>query len=231
MGIEVQIRTKGLVVAGFAAVVTGAVAMLGLHLTAGLDPMHGLISEYAFAPAGWLLGVSLTCFAAGAALFAMAMVRSAGSRRVALLVAAWGACMMLVGAFPTDRPGVPLSMSGGIHRYAALVAFLAMPLAGLILARLVTRDRWATAMRVLCGIALVCLVAVVVPYALRFVGIPVSNDDIPAGLTQRLVVVTELGVLVLLGRSLLLRCRDKAAAVRRGAVGERAADKASALAA
>ncbi|MDF5757291.1 DUF998 domain-containing protein [Spongiactinospora sp. TRM90649] len=207
MGTKAQSNLKGLVITGFSAVVVGAAGMLGLHLGTGLDPLHGLISEYAFQPGGWLLGASLTSFAIGAALFSAAMIRAAGCRRVAWLVAAWGLCMFLVGTFPTDPPGLAMSMSGEIHRYAALVAFLAMPLAGLLPARLLGRDRSAVAIRVLSGIALVCLVSVLVPYALRFAGIPMSNEDIPAGLTQRLVVVTELGVLVLLGRDLLVRAK------------------------
>ena len=44
---------------------------------------------------------------------------------------------------------------------------------------------------------------------------PLANDDIPAGLTQRLVVVTEVGVLVLLGG--LLRRQAIGRAVRQTA--------------
>ncbi|MFC7593392.1 DUF998 domain-containing protein [Nonomuraea antimicrobica] len=109
--------------------------------------------------------------------------------------------MFMIGAFPTDRPGVPLSLSGGIHRYAAFAAFLAMPVAGLLLAR--ARIRYARAVRVLSGVAVGALLLVVIPYVVRMFGIPLSNDDIPAGLTQRVVVVTELGVLALAGLSML----------------------------
>ncbi|NRQ36802.1 DUF998 domain-containing protein [Nonomuraea sp. NN258] len=192
---------KGLLVSGFAAVGTGTGAMLTLHAEAGLDPWHTVISEYAFHPAGWLLPTSLTLFAVGAALVAEALRRSGAGNWVVALVLVWGASMFLIGAFPTDRPGVPLSLSGGIHRYAAFAAFLAMPLVGLLLAR--SRMAYAKAMRVLSAIALGALLLVVIPYVVRMFGIPLSNDDIPAGLTQRLVVVTELGVLGLAGLALL----------------------------
>ncbi|GAA2838034.1 hypothetical protein GCM10020220_028720 [Nonomuraea rubra] len=82
-------------------------------------------------------------------------------------------------AFPTDRPGVPLSLSGGIHRYAAFAAFLVMPVAGLLLAR--AKIRYAGAMRVLSGLALAALVLVVIPYVVRMFGIPLSNDGHPGG--------------------------------------------------
>jgi hypothetical protein len=192
---------KALLVSGFAAMGTGTGAMLTLHAESGLDPLHSVISEYAFQPSGWLLPTSLTLFAAGSALIAEALRRAGANRWVVLLLLAWGASMFLIGAFPTDRPGVPLSMSGGIHRYAAFAAFLAMPAVGMLLAR--ARVRYARAVQVLSALALGALLLVVVPYVVRMFGIPLSNDDIPAGLTQRFVVVTELGVLALAGLSLL----------------------------
>ncbi|MEV4889427.1 DUF998 domain-containing protein [Nonomuraea sp. NPDC055795] len=198
---------KGLLVSGFAAIGTGSGAMLTLHAEAGLDPFHSVISEYAWASGGWLLPASLTLFALGSALIAEALRRSGTDRRVVWLLVAWGTCMFLIGAFPTDRPGVPLSLSGGIHRYAAFAAFLAMPLAGMLLVR--ARMRYAPAMKVLCGVALGALLLVVVPYVVRMFGIPLDNADIPAGLTQRVVVVSELAVLALIGLSMLAKGRRR----------------------
>ncbi|NUP03314.1 MAG: DUF998 domain-containing protein [Nonomuraea sp.] len=192
---------KGLLVSGFAAIGTGTGAMLTLHAESGLDPLHSVISEYAFQASGWLLPASLTLFAVGAGLIAEALRRAGTNRWVVALLLAWGASMFLIGAFPTDRPGVPLSLSGGIHRYAAFAAFLVMPAAGFLLAK--ARIRYAKAVRVLSGVALGALLLVVVPYVVRMFGIPLGNDDIPAGLTQRVVVVTELGVLALAGLSML----------------------------
>ncbi|MFI6387335.1 DUF998 domain-containing protein [Nonomuraea sp. NPDC050547] len=198
---------KGLLVSGFAAIGTGSGAMLTLHAEAGLDPFHSVISEYAWASGGWMLPASLTLFALGSALIAEALRRSGTDRRVVWLLVAWGTCMFLIGAFPTDRPGVPLSLSGGIHRYAAFAAFLAMPLAGMLLVR--ARMRYAPAMKVLCGVALGALLLVVVPYVVRMFGIPLDNADIPAGLTQRVVVVSELAVLALIGFSMLAKGRRR----------------------
>ncbi|MEV1171314.1 DUF998 domain-containing protein [Nonomuraea sp. NPDC049784] len=192
---------KGLLVSGFAAIGTGSGAMLTLHAESNLDPLHSVISEYAFQATGWLLPASLTLFAVGSALIAEALRRAGMSRWVVALLLAWGASMFLIGAFPTDRPGVPLSLSGGIHRYAAFAAFLVMPAAGMLLAK--AKIRYARAVRILSGVALGALLLVVVPYVVRMFGIPLTNDDIPAGLTQRVVVVTELGVLALAGLSML----------------------------
>ncbi|MEU5863199.1 DUF998 domain-containing protein [Nonomuraea sp. NPDC047529] len=202
---------KGLLASGFTAIGIGTGAMLTLHAEAGLDPLHSVISEYAFQASGWLLPASLTLFAVGSGLIAEALRRSGANRWVVALLLAWGASMFLIGAFPTDRPGVPLSLSGGIHRYAAFAAFLVMPAAGFLLAK--ARTRYATAMRVLSGVALGALLLVVVPYVVRMFGIPLSNDDIPAGLTQRVVVVTEIGVLALAGLSMLRPAARRVSAV------------------
>jgi hypothetical protein len=192
---------KGLLVSGFAAIGAGSGAMLTLHAGSDLDPLHSVISEYVWQSAGWLLPASLTLFAVGSALIAEAMRRAGMSRWIVLLLVAWGASMFLIGAFPTDRPGVPLSLSGGIHRYAAFAAFVMMPVAGLLLAK--AKIRYAKAVKVLSAVALGALLLVVIPYVVRMFGIPMSNEDIPAGLTQRVVVVTELAVLALAGVSML----------------------------
>ena len=61
---------------------------------------------------------------------------------MAALVAVWAGCILLVGAFPTDPPGEPLSASGAIHRYAAFLAFLTLPVAGLLVARRTRGRAW-----------------------------------------------------------------------------------------
>ncbi|MEU3167549.1 DUF998 domain-containing protein [Streptosporangium sp. NPDC006930] len=190
---------SAMVFGGYAAIGAGAAAMLGLHVVTGLDPVHTVISEYAFEADGWLLPLSLTLFAAAATIIGAVLARRGEDRAVALLVGVWGLCMLLIGAFPTDEPGVPLSMSGGIHRYAAFVAFLTMPIAGLLLARRYATSPYARAVRLLSLAAMGVLVLVVLPYAVRMFGVDLANDDIPAGVTQRLVVGFEVAVLAMLG--------------------------------
>ncbi|MEV6983331.1 DUF998 domain-containing protein [Sphaerisporangium sp. NPDC051017] len=187
--------TSPLTAGGFATLAGGAVAMAALHVVSDLDPLHGMISEYAYHPHGWLLPVSLTLLAVGSALFAVEMSRRHAGRSCALLLGAWSVCMLLIAAFPTDRPGVSLSMSGGIHRYAAFVAFVGMPAAGLIMA-----GRGGAHARTLRGLSVaagVFLILVLIPYASRTFGVEPGAGV--AGLTQRLVVVTEVVILTLIG--------------------------------
>src|SRR5690606_41600452 len=109
---------RGLVVSGFTAIGTGTGAMLVLHTEAGLDPAHTVISEYAFQAAGWLLPLSLTLFAFGAALIAEALRRSGADRWVLALLAVWGMCIVLVCAFTTDTPSCPYTGHTRIRRDA-----------------------------------------------------------------------------------------------------------------
>jgi hypothetical protein len=180
---------------GFAAIVAGGGAMIAVHVASDVNPLYGMISEYAFHPYGVLLGMSLGLFATGSALFAMDLARRGASAFVVALVTGWSCCMVMIAAFPTDRPGMSLSMSGGIHRYAAFAAFVAMPAAGLLVAAY--GGRHARLLRGLSVTAGVCLVLVLVPYALRMMG--VDTGGVPAGLTQRGVVVSEVGILALIG--------------------------------
>ncbi|MFC6083913.1 DUF998 domain-containing protein [Sphaerisporangium aureirubrum] len=180
---------------GFAAIGAGAGAMVTVHVASDVNPLYGMISEYAFHPYGALLAGSLGLFAAGSALFAMDLARRGAAAGVVGLVTVWSCCMVMIAAFPTDRPGMSLSMSGGIHRYAAFAAFVAMPAAGLLVAAY--GGRHARLLRGLSVAAGVFLVLVLLPYALRMFG--VDTGGVPAGLTQRMVVVTEVGVLALIG--------------------------------
>ncbi|MGC5015394.1 DUF998 domain-containing protein [Streptosporangium sp. DT93] len=211
------------ILGGHTAIGAGATTMLGLHVVTGLDPVHTVISEYAFEADGWLLPLSLTLFAAAATIIAAMLARHAENRGAALLIGTWGLCMLLIGAFPTDEPGLPLSMSGGIHRYAAFVAFLAMPVAGLILARRRASGRYARVVRLLSLASLGVLVLVILPYVLRTFGMEVTNDDIPAGVTQRLVVGFEVAVLTLLGLAAGTSRRVAGVSRRGGATSRRVA--------
>ncbi|MCC5580835.1 DUF998 domain-containing protein [Microtetraspora sp. AC03309] len=161
--------------------------MVLLHLLSGLNPLQDMISDYVFTPHGWLLPASLSLLALGAAAHAVRLARL--DHRAALLVGGWAGCMLLVAGFPTDRPGASLSMSGEIHRCAAFVAFVCMPLAGLLVARR-TGSRLVHALSLI-GIG--SLVLVTVPYAVRAVGL--DPGAVPAGLTQRLTVVSEVAAL------------------------------------
>ncbi|MBO3748216.1 DUF998 domain-containing protein [Streptosporangiaceae bacterium NEAU-GS5] len=168
----------------FVAISGGMLLMMILHVMGGLDPLHDMISEYVFTSYGWMLPASLALIAAGSGVVAVRLARS--DRLAGVLVASWAVGLLLVAGFPTDAPGLSLSVSGGIHRYAAFAAFVSVPLAGI-------------RVRSLRPLSLACfgtIALLVVPYALQALG--VDPGMFPAGLTQRLTVVADLVVLLAL---------------------------------
>lgn len=197
-------EVRALVPMAPAAIVAGTAGLVGLHVTPQLSPVRDLISDYYFLPLGWLLPASLAVIALGAGVLALVLARAGADPRAALLVAVWAGCVVLIGAFPTDPPGEPLSLSGSIHRYAAFLAFVALPAAGLLVAR---RTPWPNLVRGLSLAAYAALGLVTVPYVTEFLGERMT--PLPQGLVQRAVVGCELVLIALL-------CRYARGARRRG---------------
>ncbi|MGI5506705.1 DUF998 domain-containing protein [Lentzea sp. CA-135723] len=131
--VEAGAKRRGLVVGGL---VFSLVPILYLHvMSAGqLNPISDVISDYVFVDngTGWLAATSLS-LAAVSALLAVNL-RGVG-RSAQWLIGIWSAGLTVATIFPTDPTGAPTSMSGYIHRYAGAVMFVALPAAGVLIAR------------------------------------------------------------------------------------------------
>jgi hypothetical protein len=107
-----------------------------LHVVSAgqLNPITDVISDYVFVRNGteWLATTSLS-LAAVSALLAVNL-RGVG-RSAQWLIGVWSAGLTVSTIFPTDPTGAPTSMSGYIHRYAGAVMFVALPAAGVLIAR------------------------------------------------------------------------------------------------
>ncbi|GAA3114788.1 hypothetical protein GCM10010466_02270 [Planomonospora alba] len=125
---------------GRAGAVLAAAATAYAHLAAGgaVDPMSGLVSDYALVDAtAWALVGGTLALASGCLWTAYGLARTdplrSAAARVLLLAGALG--LLLTAAFPTDpAPGV-VSVAGEIHRWSAAVVFTALPGAGWLLGR------------------------------------------------------------------------------------------------
>ncbi|MGX7827970.1 DUF998 domain-containing protein [Actinokineospora sp. 24-640] len=123
---------------GFTGLVLSAVFMAGLHLVASgqINPIESPLSGYVFVDGyGWMFGASVVGMAVGGVGVLIGLwgtaVPSRGLPRLALGLAA--VCCLLVALFPTNKTG-PLTLSAEIHRYAAGVAFVCVPIAALLVA-------------------------------------------------------------------------------------------------
>ena len=197
----------GLVGTAFAVVLVGI-----LHvIDAGqVDPVRRTISEYALRDHGWMFDTGVLALAVGSVAVLVALVRAGLVRwpsfaAVGMLV--WVAGMVAVVAFEKTNWSVGPSIGGMIHRYASLVAFLALPVATLVAARGRDGAAWP---RWLAITALAWLGAILSGVVLRpFSGVP-WWQFLPLGIMERGLALTEVAVVVALAfwaqsRALLAR--------------------------
>lgn len=123
---------------GFTGLALSAAFMAGLHVVASgrINPLESPLSGYVFVDGyGWMFGASVVGMAVGGLGVLISLrgtaLPSRGLPRLALVLAA--VCCLLVALFPTNKAG-PLTLSAEIHRYAAGVAFVCVPIAALLVA-------------------------------------------------------------------------------------------------
>lgn len=188
------------------------VPMAVLHLTGtGLNPVAAPISHYVFVPGGYPMVLLGSLLLAGCGLVIAAdLIRrygSAGARGplvAAGLLISFAVALILVGLFPTDPPGSAAgaaTASAVIHRIGAAWSFLALPLAGVLLAR---TSGWCRAghARSLVGLAIGLLGAVLVFLSIHL-PLALAGSGLPAfGLLERIGFAFLIGYLILLAAAL-----------------------------
>ncbi|RIV39443.1 DUF998 domain-containing protein [Micromonospora radicis] len=206
----------------------GGIALAALLAVVGhlgvddLDPVSLTVSDYAVSDSGGAIHVAMVTLAVASALLVPALPRLGppGGRRggthhhtgvdpaggrdlrrpraAELLLAAWAGGLLLAGLVPTNPPGTEMGTAAYLHRYASVVAFLALPVAGWLLAARLPAEsgarRW---LRVLTVASLVLAAAQV------WSAYP--GDRAFYGLIERALILTEVALLVLVASTLLRR--------------------------
>ena len=155
----------------------------------GADPIRSTFSEYVHTEQGALLvGVAMLMvgFAALSVVGAYALGAHPRARHVSRLVAVFGAGLVLLAVFPQEPANMPLTWHGAIHRYVALTAFIALPLAALLM-----RDR---VLRLLAVGSLATLTVFVATF------VPVVGARAYSGLVERILLAADLVILVVMAR-------------------------------
>jgi Protein of unknown function (DUF998) len=189
----------------FGSIGVAVVAMLVLHLTAAgrLDPVTTTVSDYVSVPGGSaLLAWSTLAIAVATAVVAIGLVR-ARVPGAALLLGLGSAGLLASIAFPTNAVGAAVSVDTVLHRYAAGLFFVSLPVAALlILRRLPDRGvAWLTALSVGAGIVfLVSHIPLVFP---GWPGAPVVATVVPRGLAERGLLLVDLALVAVAGRRVL----------------------------
>ena len=215
---------------GIGGALTAIVLVGGLHVlgeTAAVDPIRRTISEYALSSVGWVFNVGVLALAVGSLAIAAGLVIAglarAGSLGVAL-IGVWSAALLVIMFFPKHNWAVGPSANGQIHRVASIVAFLALPIAVLLLTRRtrsaagVERQRRPVPARVAGWLGVLSL-AWFAPIFGALLLSPLTGTPwwraIPLGLVERGLVISEvlaviaLGVFVLHAASLSAKKRPR----------------------
>jgi len=100
----------------------------------------------------------------------------------------WSACLLVIVAFPKNNWAIGPSMGGTVHRVASVVAFVALPLAAILVGR-AARSWWPVGL----GIVAILWFAVILGAVLMQ---PVTGTRwwlaIPLGMVERGMLFTEV---------------------------------------
>ncbi|SCG42738.1 DUF998 domain-containing protein [Micromonospora inositola] len=185
------IRTRALLALGGIAL-AAALAVLGhLEVNDDLDPWSLTVSDFAVSDRGGVIDAAMAVLAAATAVLIPVLPRVGAGRPAEVLLAAWTAGLVVAALVPTNEPGAPMDTAAYLHRYASVVAFLALPLAGWLLAR--HQGRAAPWLRAL---ALTSLA-----FAAAMVWSAYPGDRVLIGLAERLLILTEVGLLAVVAAS------------------------------
>ncbi|MEU4779797.1 DUF998 domain-containing protein [Micromonospora sp. NPDC023633] len=202
-------RNSGLLALGGIAL-AALLAVIGhAEVNEDLDPWALTVSDYAVSDRGGVIDVAMVVLAAATAVLLPALWRAhrppaAGTNRAAeALLAAWVGGLLLAAVVPTNEPGLPMDAAAYVHRYASVVAFLALPVAGWLLARHLPES----AGRRVRGLATAS-----VALAAAMVWSAYPGDRLLLGLVERLLILTEVAMLVVVAVTLLPRVTPARAA-------------------
>lgn len=180
------------------ATATGlAVVLLALLHLCGSDihPVRDRLGDYLLGSYRRVFDTAVLALATGSAcLLHPALL---GRARATVTTVCYGcSCLGLVAyaILPRDPLGAPVSLIGAIHRYAAVLALVGLPLGALLTAR---RHPAGGGERAIWLLACGCLVALA-PLALAYLGRSPLGPFV--GLVERAVVLGEVVLLLLAGR-------------------------------
>jgi hypothetical protein len=196
-----------LLAAGSVLLALGAVTITVLDLAYGADDpagmLHLTISQVGLTPLAPVFEAGVLVLAAGAALV---LTIAVGARRAYPSQAAAGGIVatvavigfVLVAAFAKQDWSQPPSLSGSLHRLGSLAAFLALPVAVIVLAR---RARAARRLAAAAIVAALAGLASFLPIVVAIASVGMRGGwwrQIPLGLVERAIAVCDIMALVLL---------------------------------
>ncbi|MFG1839143.1 DUF998 domain-containing protein [Micromonospora sp. NPDC049175] len=184
-------RNTGLLALGGIALAALLTVIGHLEVNNDLNPWALTVSDFAVSDRGGVIDVAMVVLALATVALLWGLRRTGPPRPRAgtaeVLLGAWVGGLLLAALVPTNEPGTAMTTSAYLHRYASVVAFLALPVGGWLLAR---RPDLATAARTLRTLVLLSLAL-----AAAMVWSAYPGDRALIGLAERLLILTEVAVL------------------------------------
>ncbi|KAB1905550.1 DUF998 domain-containing protein [Micromonospora sp. AMSO1212t] len=188
-------RRSGLLAIG-GIVLAAVLAVIGhLEVSDDLDPWSLTVSDFAVSDRGGVIDTAMAVLAAASLILLPALRRSGAGRVPLALLTAWSAGLLAAASVPTNEPGTPMDTAAYVHRYASVLSFLALPVAGWLLARHPVTGAAAW----LRGLTMASLVLAGAMIWSAYLG-----DRALLGLIERLLILTETALLATLALHLTL---------------------------
>ncbi|MBQ1025062.1 DUF998 domain-containing protein [Micromonospora sp. C95] len=203
------IRTSGALALG-GIVLAAVLAVIGHAGVSDLDPVSLTVSDYAVSDSGEVIHVAMLLLAAASAVLIPTLGKfgSPGDRRAPTpiaraghrgraaewLLAVWAGGLLVSGLVPTNPPGTEMGTAAYVHRYASVVAFLALPVAGwLLAARLPSGARAGHWLRAL------TVTSLLLAASMAWSAYP--GDRAYYGLIERFLILAEVALLAVIAYS------------------------------
>lgn len=193
---------------GFAAAAAGTIMIIALHLQrgyGGVDPIRGMLSDYALQPWGWVFKLGLIVTSAGSFVLWLALARHRvlHGRMASMAMAAWCVGLVCIAAFAKDRVPANYTIHGGVHLWVTALACGAMPVTCLVVGwRHRKHTTWHRHARLTFALAL-CNLPCVLPFVIAFTLNTLTGTEHfsgPAtGLIERGMGLLDVGTLVVFG--------------------------------
>lgn len=197
------IRNNGALALG-GIVLAALLTVIGHAGVSDLDPVSLTVSDYAVSDSGEVIHVAMLLLAAASAVLVPTLGRldrlrsdrpagapaplGRGGRAAQWLLGVWAGGLLVSGLVPTNPPGTDMGTAAYVHRYASVIAFVALPIAGwLVAARLPAGDRAGRWLRALTVASLLLAVA------MAWSAYP--GDRAYYGLIERALILAEVGLL------------------------------------
>lgn len=199
---------NALVTAGIAAALTATAMVLVLHLlprAGGVNPVHGMLSDYALRPDGWVFEAALVLTGIGSLALAAVLVRHHVVRGFAAVTCllVWCAGLVGIAVFAKDRTEVHQTIHGGVHLWFTAASCAALPLLGLLLGIRHWRHRyWRRFARWSVALSLAnvpCLLPFVIAFFLNVMTHSERYTGPATGIIERVMSGLDIAALLLLG--------------------------------